>query len=74
MNKEKKYNIRGIDFRYSIGLNLKTMERIIKGIAKNPSFVKNLKFVWIDHWKLEVSKVQMLFIKNGIDVTLDYYI
>ena len=70
IDKEVIFKIKGIDFRCSNGLTLSKMEVLVKEMAKNPTLIKCLQYVWIAGTKLQVGKVQMLFTQNKFNVII----
>jgi hypothetical protein len=65
-----KYEINGLDLRWSTGLDYKKVEKLVKGMAKNVSLLKSLQYVWIAGTRLDVNQLQQLFTNNLFDVII----
>jgi hypothetical protein len=65
-----KYEINGLDLRWSTGLDYKKVEKLVKGMAKNVSLLKSLQYVWIAGTRLDVNQLQQLFTNNLFNVII----
>jgi hypothetical protein len=65
-----KYEINGLDLRWSTGLDYEKVERLVKGMAKNLSLLKSLQYVWVAGTRLDVNQLQQLFTNNLFNVII----
>lgn len=70
LDKDIKFEINGLDLRYSTGLDLEKIEKLAKGMAKNASLLNSLQYVWISGTKLDVPELQQLFTNNLFNVNI----
>jgi hypothetical protein len=65
-----KYEINGLDLRWSSGLDFKKVEILVKGMAKNKSLLKSLQYIWVAGTRLDVNQLQQLFTNNLFNVII----
>ena len=67
---DKEFAIKGIDFRWCLGLDIKKMTDIIRILSKNQSLIKNLQYVWITGSQIDVRQLQLMFAIHKFNVLI----
>lgn len=70
LDKDTKFEINGLDLRWSTGLDFGKIEKLAKGMAKNASLLKSLQYVWVSGTKLDIPQLQQLFTNNLFNVSI----
>lgn len=70
LSKTKKFNIKGLDFRWCSSLDIKKMGVIVRGLSWNQSLVNSLQYVWVTGTKLDINELQLLFTTHCFNVSI----